>query len=254
MSNGCSTDTVQQHRAIYELPSLYDRLIQPGPCEPFYRREAAAAGGPLLELACGTGRLTVPIAADGHDVIGLDASASMLATARAKAVSAGLRIMFIEGDMRQFDLGRRFALIILSCNSLGHMTTPDALLDCLRSISRHLTHRGRFVFDIVNPDVGLLARSADEVVSLDLGAPFCVRESATYDRVSQIRTVRWRVTAPSGRVRVLAPLALRQIFPQEVPLLLEAGGLRLVRRYGNFERGPFCGDCPNQICVAEPAT
>lgn len=241
----------QQHCTLYDLPVLYDHLMQPGPCESFYRAQAAAAGGPLLELACGTGRLTVPIAADGHEVIGLDASASMLAAARSKASSAGVPVTFLEGDMRHFSLGRRFALIILSCNSLGHMTTCDALIDCLRSVSLHLAHGGRFAFDIVNPDVALLARSADEVVDLGHGTRIRVRERATYDRASQVRTAHWQVTAPSGHGQALSPLMLRQIFPQELPLLLEAGGLRLLERYSDFERGPFHSDSANQICLAE---
>jgi 2-polyprenyl-3-methyl-5-hydroxy-6-metoxy-1,4-benzoquinol methylase len=58
--------------ALYDLPLLYDLIVRPGPCEAFYRKLASCTGGPVLELACGTGRLTVPLALVGHDVVGLD--------------------------------------------------------------------------------------------------------------------------------------------------------------------------------------
>ena len=86
---------------------LYDLAFGPGPCEPFYREEARRAAGPVLELACGTGRLTVPIARDGHEIVGLDASPTMLEAARSKAKQAGVRgATFVRADMRSFALGR----------------------------------------------------------------------------------------------------------------------------------------------------
>ena len=66
--------------SLYDLPSLYDRVVPPRPCEAFYRDVAVHAGDPILELACGTGRLAVPLAADGHQVVGLDISPSSLAS------------------------------------------------------------------------------------------------------------------------------------------------------------------------------
>ncbi len=66
--------------SLYDVPPLYDLVIRPGPCETYYRELARRVGGPVLELACGTGRLTIPIAADGHEVVGLDASPAMLRT------------------------------------------------------------------------------------------------------------------------------------------------------------------------------
>ncbi len=77
--------------SLYDVADLYDAIVPPGPCEAFYRQEARARGGPVLELACGTGRLTLPLARDGHDVVGLDASEAMLAGARRKAAQAGAR-------------------------------------------------------------------------------------------------------------------------------------------------------------------
>ncbi|HSA66520.1 MAG TPA: class I SAM-dependent methyltransferase [Methyloceanibacter sp.] len=238
---------------LYEAPELYDLAFGPGPCEPFYREEARRAAGPVLELACGTGRLTIPIARDGHEIVGLDVSSAMLDAARCKAKQARVReATFVRTDMRSFALGGRFALVIVSCNSLAHLTTNDDLKACFSRIREHLRPGATVAFDIVNPRVTSLARSASEVVCLDtvLGCQgITVRETADYDPVTQIRTAQWRVRQGEQSARTLAPLCLRQIFPQELLLLLEAAGLKLVARYGDFDRGPFSGESLNQVCL-----
>jgi SAM-dependent methyltransferase len=144
--------------ALYDVPPLYDLVVQPGPCERFYRDLAGRVGGPILELASGTGRLTIPLALDGHEIVGLDASHPMLRSAREKADAEDVEITFVHGDMRDFSLGRIFALVIISCNSLGHLTQNEELKSCLRSVARHLAPGGLLAFDIVNPPLHDLGR------------------------------------------------------------------------------------------------
>jgi SAM-dependent methyltransferase len=240
--------------ALYDVPPLYDLVVESGPCAEFYRGLAGRTGGPILELACGTGRLTIPLARDGHEVVGVDASSAMLRAARAKAKAENVDITFVNGDMRAFNVGRRFSLVIVSCNSLAHLTTTDELKGCLRRIREHLAPGGLLAFDIVNPDVRDLARSHSERVRLDVGpnpsSAISIEESADYDPVQQIRVLQWRVQEPTASVRELAPLRLRLIFPQEVPLLLETAGLELAARYGDFAGNPLTGASLNQICLA----
>ena len=111
--------------ALYADPALYDLLFS-NTCdrssaagqkrweltiasEQFYMEQARESGGRVLELGCGSGRLTIPIAQEGIDIVGADLSPSMLRSARAKGAAAGLRIPFVQADMRQFDLGARFS-------------------------------------------------------------------------------------------------------------------------------------------------
>ena len=258
--------------ALYDVPPLYDLVIRPGPCETYYRAHARRVGGPVLELACGTGRLTIPIAADGHEVVGLDASPAMLRRARQKAeswtsglrashaeadVPDGLDLTFVEGDMRSFNLGRQFPLVIVSCNSLAHLITNDELKACFSTVLSHLAPGGLLAFDIVNPDVRALARDTLESVRLDLGpnrsSGIAVEEFAVYDPVQQVRILSWRVREPKVGVREVAPFRLRQIFPQELPLLLEASGLELAARHGDFTGNPLTGRGLNQVCLARAA-
>jgi SAM-dependent methyltransferase len=202
--------------ALYDVPPLYDLVVEPGPCAAFYRDLAERTGGPILELACGTGRLTIPLALDGHEVVAVDASSAMLRAARAKAKAEKVDITFVNGDMRALDLGQRFPLVIVSCNSLAHLTTTEELKSCLRSIREHLAPGGLLAFDIVNPDVRDLARSHSERVRLDVGpnpsSAIAIEEAADYDPVQQIRVLQWRLQEPAAPVRELAPLSLRLMF------------------------------------------
>jgi SAM-dependent methyltransferase len=243
--------------SLYDLADLYDAIVPPGPCEAFYREEARRWGGPVLELACGTGRLTLPLAGDGHEVLGLDASPAMLAAARRKAARAGVRATFVQGDMRSFDLGRRFGLVIVSCNSLAHLTRSEDLRACLKAVRRHLAPKGRLAFDVVLPDARLLAQPEATSRRLDLGpnpaSAIEAEEQAHYDPVGQVRVAQWRIRRVDGQEQVMAPLVLRQFFPQELPLLLETAGLELVARHGDFARNPLGPWSLNQICLARAA-
>src|SRR5262245_28969077 len=108
---------------LYDLTDLYDLAAPADPvAETFYLLEARRRGGAVLDLACGTGRFTIPLARSGLEVVGGDLSPSMLERARAKAAAASVGIDFVEMDMREFDLaGRRFGLVIIAANSLLHL-------------------------------------------------------------------------------------------------------------------------------------
>ena len=238
--------------ALYETPLLYDAVVPPGPCEGFYRSLAGRCGGPVLELACGTGRLSVPLAQDGHEVVGVDISAAMLSRARLKAKAAGVVIEFVEDDMRSFDLGRAFAFIMVSCNSLSHLTTNDELVGALRRIAGHLAPGGLLAFDIVNPriaDLGRVNRAGVDMFDEGSSAN-ATEELLAYDPVGQIRVIQWHVAGARDERQRTEEMRLRAIFPQELPLLLDAAGLELVSRFGDFDGNPLTGDSFNQVCLA----
>ena len=116
----------------------------------------------MLELACGTGRLTIPIAQSDVEIVGLDLSPSMLAHARTKAAAAEVEIQFVEGDCRSFALPRKFALIFMAFNSMQHLHDQASLAGLFGSVRKHLAPEGKFIFDVFNPKIALLARSGGE--------------------------------------------------------------------------------------------
>src|SRR5207244_1015020 len=110
LSRGSDEMTLNESIPLYRDGRHYDALNGFLVADiPFYMEEARKAGGPVLELACGTGRLTIPIAQAGVEIVGLDLSPSMLSHACTKAKAAGVDIKFVEGDCRTFALGRKFA-------------------------------------------------------------------------------------------------------------------------------------------------
>jgi SAM-dependent methyltransferase len=239
------------HGSLYDRPWLYDRVVAPGPCESFYRGLARQTGGPILELACGTGRLAVPLARDGHEVVGLDASRSMLQAAFAKTRDGSANLELIHGDMRNFRLGRRFALVVLSCNSLAHLTDNGDLDACISSIALHLASGGLFAFDVVNPNIPDLARPDLEIPDAGDGDDAGGRLVA-YDPVRQVQLLRWSLAEPGKKRKLTTSMKLRTFFPQEVPPRLELAGLELVARYGDFAGGELTASSSNQVYVASP--
>jgi SAM-dependent methyltransferase len=247
--------------AFYSHPRLYDLMFPGGgPAVDFYRAEANRQVGRVLELGCGTGHKLIPIARDGHACVGLDFSSEMLAEARRKADEQGVAVEWLQGDMRAFDLGATFDLIFITANSLLHLHEAEDLVSCFGSVRRHLAPRARFIFDVFNPSVHLLAQ-ADGVrrtrgdlsfVDPDRGN-VSVDVAETYDASAQVTRGTWYLSTDSEPDFVVAPLEIRSIFPQELPLLVTLGGLRLIQRFGDWSGRPFGSDSPLQLCICEAA-
>jgi len=250
---------MQPEHDLYADADLYDRIVAP-PAESldFYLSAAWDASGEVLELACGTGRLTVPIALalarEGRRVTGLDLAPAMLDAARRKAADAGVAIELTIGDMRRFALERSFGMIFVAFNSLLHLTTNEALRECFACVRAHLAPGGIFAFDIFNPSIRMLARAPHEratvmrIPDAELGE-IHVEAMSDYDAATQVNRGAYILSAPGRPEYLRAPVHLRSIFPQELPMLLAANELELVARYGDFEREPFTSESPRQVCL-----
>lgn len=246
---------------FYSNARLYDLMFPGGgPAVEFYRAQANRQGGGVLELGCGTGQKLIPIASDGHPCVGLDFSSDMLAEAQRKANERGAAVEWMQGDMRAFDLSQTFDLVFIAANSLLHLHTAEDLVSCFRSVRRHLAPGARVVFDVFNPSVRLLAaadgvrrtRKSLSFIDPDLGH-VSVDVAETYDAPAQVTRGTWYLSTESKPDFVVAPLEIRSIFPQELPLLLSLGGLRLVERFGDWSGRPLAADTPLQLCICEAA-
>lgn len=248
-------------RQFYSHATLYDLVFAGGDqAVAFYRAEADRQGGSVLELASGTGHKLIPIASDGHPCTGLELSPDMLVEARRKAHERAVTVEWVQGDMRQFDLGRTFDLVVIAANSLLHLHAADDLVSCFRSVRRHLAPGGRLVLDVFNPSARVLSqadgvrrrRDSLSFVDPDRGVVH-VDVAETYDSAAQVTRGTWYFSTDTQADFVVAPLEIRSIFPQELPLLLSLGGLRMVERYGDWSRAPLTTDSGVQVCVCEPA-
>jgi SAM-dependent methyltransferase len=147
--------------AEYRDPERYDAEWGAWlPDGPFYEGVAAATGGPVLDVGCGTGRIAIVLARRGLDVVGIDMAPEMLRHAEAK--SRGLPVTWIEADARALDLGRRFRCAIMAANAFQHLTSAADQEAAAHAIARHLEPDGAFAFNARNPGAHEDVRDAPE--------------------------------------------------------------------------------------------
>lgn len=237
----------------------------------FYAALAQETGGPILELACGTGRVSVPIAQLGFAVTGLDIVPGMLDRARSK--SAGLPVRWVAGDARTFCLNERFRLIFLTGNAFQAFLTradQEALLERVRA---HLHDDGLFAFETRNPGwAGLDRPHADDgrftlLQTNELeeawysytdssGGTVRVGGTQHYDHVAQIlHWTTYRRWHEEGQERTKTTrIAVRFTFPQELAALLHYNGFAIVRQYGDWNGEPLGAASPSMIVVCRKRT
>jgi SAM-dependent methyltransferase len=200
----------------------------------FYVDEALAAGCPVVELAVGTGRIAVPIAQAGVDVIGVDSSPGMLRVALAAAEEAGVagRIDLRVGDLRSPPVPERVALVICPFRSLLHMETEEEKLRALRAAHALLEDGGRFVFDVFAPSLEDIEETDGRWLEREPG----IFERADWDEASRTLTLSVR---SNGTV---ASFGLHWLSLPEWLRLLDDAGLEVDDVYGWFDRRPHDGD------------
>jgi SAM-dependent methyltransferase len=200
----------------------------------FYVDEALASGGPVVELAVGTGRIAVPIAAAGVNVIGVDSSPGMLGVARAAAETAGVadRIDLRVGDLRSPPVAERVPLVICPFRSLLHMETEEEKLSALRAAHGLLEDGGRFVFDVFAPS----REDIEETDGLWLEREPGIFERADWDEDSRTLTLSVR---SNGTV---TSFGLHWLSLPEWLGLLDAARLDVDAVYGWFDRRAYDGE------------
>jgi SAM-dependent methyltransferase len=223
----------------------------------FYMEEAQSAGGEVLELACGTGRVLIPLAEAGVHVTGLDLSPSMLARAREKAArlpgDVRSRMDLVEGDMAGFSLGREFPLILIPFRSFQGLLTPEDQKKSLRCIRDHLARGGRLIVNIFDPRLAYVTAAMDpahpvRALEQEFTHPVTGRKVRLwgvrhFDPVRQVLEQKnlFEEVAPDGTGRVIleTPLVLRWTYRYEMEHLWNLCGFEIEALYGDFGRGPF---------------
>ncbi|MGD2039432.1 MAG: class I SAM-dependent methyltransferase [Anaerolineae bacterium] len=226
-----------------------------------FQQFAARTGSPVLDMACGTGRVLLPLARQGYQVTGVDNSEAMLAIAREKVTAEGLhdRVVLHHQDMRQLDLGRRFNLVLVALNSFTHLASLDDQLSTLARMYQHLQPGGVLVLDLFNPDLDRLLGFQGQV-TLDK----TMLDEETGHQVMRFRTEKVdfgrqilhmtyivdEVDSQGTVKRTLFPFHMRYIFRYELELLLRYTGFALEAIYGSYDLDPFEGDSGKMIAVA----
>jgi SAM-dependent methyltransferase len=247
----------------------------------FYRELARKTGGPVLELGAGSGRVTIPLARDGHHVVALDRAPEMLARLRdrvaALPAAARERVEVVAGDLCTFDAmaacvraarriapgvkaDRGFRLVIAAFNVFEHLYTRGEVAACLARVAAHLAPTGVLAFDVQMPDLGWLARDPHKRwAKTRFTHPTTKRAwfystNHDYDPVGQIANIRlyYEPVDGVGPTHVVK-LSQRKFFPAELEALLAHAGFRVVERYGDFAWRPLDGNAESQVLIAQRA-
>jgi len=228
----------------------------------FYVAAAQAAGGPVLEVGCGTGRILIPTARAGVDIVGLDLSPHMLQVCQKRlrdepgAVQSRVRLR--QADMRSFDLAQRFRLVTLPFRPFQHLTTVEDQRSCLASIHRHLKEAGRLILDLFNPSLEALVRD-------DLGQEFGDEPEFTspdgrrvvrrhrivsrdyFNQINQVELV-YYVTHPDGcEERLVHAFPMRYLYRFEAEHLLVRCGFEVEAVYADYDKSPYGSTYPGEL-------
>jgi SAM-dependent methyltransferase len=254
------------------VAELYDYVIpyRDRPDVDFYVEAALQAGGPVLEIGCGTGRVLIPTARAGIEITGLDLSEHMLEVCRRRLLAepdeVQSRIQLLRMDMRNFELGCQFRLVTVPFRPFQHLTTVEDQLSCLASIRRHLLPGGRLILDLFNPSLEALT---SPTLGQEIGQEpeFTTPEGLRITRRSRIVSrdyhnqinhveLIYYVTYPDGRQeRLVHAFPMRYLFRYEAEHLLVRSGFQVEQIYADYQGSPYGALYPGDLVfVAKKVT
>jgi ubiquinone/menaquinone biosynthesis C-methylase UbiE len=226
-----------------------------------YKNYAELSGGKILELACGSGRVLLPLAEEGYELTGVDSSAKMLEIAQQRLQEKELadHCQLITQDMRKLHLGQKYRLAIIALGSFGHITTRKDQQSTLAAIRAHLSPGATLILDISNGDARYMEDLGGQVLHQGTWPTedgyYCthfVSPASASDRHLLELTHFYERHQQGGPVeRTVITTRLYLFERTELELLLEKAGFVIKDVYGDYDLGPFNLASPRMICVAE---
>jgi SAM-dependent methyltransferase len=205
-------------------------------------------GGPVLELACGTGRLLAPLARAGFTVTGIDSSAAMLERARLRLSRLGLTATLEQQRLERLQLDGKFRTIVLGLDSFGLLLKRDDQLNALRAARQHATHDGRLVLDVANGNLRGASEPPEELLhdltlpDPDTGRPitkFILRRPRAAEQLDELMFFYDEQDERGYLKRSMVDLKLRWFTRFELELLLQNAGWRVEEEYGDYDLSPY---------------
>ena len=240
----------------YRDPQAYD--VADGGYDadvPLTEQLARSLGGPLLDLACGTGTMAIRLAQQGYQVTGVDIIPEMIEWAAQKAVSQAVSIDWVVADARTFHLGKQFPFIYMLGNAFQHFLTRKDQEALFARVREHLYREGCFLFVTRNPaprNIFEVRYSESQEYMMPDGRRLVATEQQHYDPITQIQhyTFHNQWFHPDGQqVETTDHTALRYVFPQEMEALLFYNGFQIRACYGDWQQNPLTADSPSMIYV-----
>lgn len=223
----------------------------------FYCNLAKTVGGPVMEIACGSGLVTIPIAAQGLDITGIDLVRPMLEHARKKAEAQHLNIRWVEADARSFDLGAQYQFIYLTGNAFQAFLRREDQETLLTVVKRHLAPNGIFAFETRNPAGHDLTdqpeQEFDQSYTSVEGHLVSVFYTQRYDPLAQVMywTLYRRWNDGEREHNKETRIACRFTYPQELQALLYYNGFQITQQYGNWDKEALSASSPSIISICK---
>ncbi len=246
------------------VAQLYNQVIpyRNRPDVKLFVDAAVKSGGPVLEVGSGTGRVLIPTARKGIAITGLDLSGHMLDVCRdaVKNEPGEVRqlVDLVQGDMRDFDLGKKYALVTTPFRPFQHLTTPEDQIKCLNNIHGHLVPGGRLILDIFNPSLsGITADNLGEEVGAEpeFTTPEGIKvrrfnKTVSRDHLKQVLDVEliYYLTHPDGKEeRIVHAFQMRYFFRYEAEHLLARCGFEVLDVFADYDKSPLGSTYPGEL-------
>ncbi|UCE10020.1 MAG: methyltransferase domain-containing protein [Candidatus Thorarchaeota archaeon] len=254
-----SSDPFAHLRKGYEEAAEFYNLFASNEDIPLYLEYAEKLGSPILDLASGAGRVAIALSKAGYDVYGIESSEAMLNVAR-KYLGAlpeieADRISLIEGDMRNFELGIEFPLILIP-SSFGHALTTAEQLSVLGCVHRHLQDNGLFILDLF-PGGALVDHGTfeDPPARMSDGRVVTRFGEMRVDSVNQIIELKLRFTIEypeqsgkeTDKIELLSGASV--LYNHEADSLLKTAGFEVLEEFGDFDKRPYTSECARRILI-----
>ncbi|MED3572662.1 class I SAM-dependent methyltransferase [Cytobacillus praedii] len=243
----------------YDDPVLYDKENEQYiPELPLLLKWAPNQKDSIIDLACGTGRLTIPLAKNGYKIIGVDIHKGMLNEAIKKASNLNLHVDWVEQDCTKLNLNTKSNLIYTVGNSFQHFLTNEAQDELLSSVNKHLDINGIFIFGTRFPSVEELLQPSTE----EYWRTYTDHENqnivdvytiSSYDSLNQIQhytTIRRYKNREGEKVsEKRTNISLRYVFPKEMERILNLNGFEIVNIYQDWNETPVTNDSYEMIYI-----
>ncbi len=209
----------------------------------FYLNEAKKAKGPVLEVACGTGRILLPLLEAGVHIEGIDISVRMLSVLKKKAREKGLDVNVWKADMRNFRSKKKYALIIVPFRSFLHVEKSEEQIKTLKNFKKHLKKGGKIILNFFYPDFNFMAKMNEKTTKkkpvVIKGKKYYLSEKISYSTPEQLIRGDWIFEDKKGRKTKVLKMHLSYIYKKEFELLLKLAGFRKWKVYGGFDKKPL---------------
>jgi SAM-dependent methyltransferase len=204
-----------------------------------------AGPGPVLELGIGTGRVALPLAGQGLEVHGIDASAAMVAKLRAKP--GGDRLPITIGNFAEVAVDPKYSLVFVVFNTFFGLSSQEEQVRCFANVASRLQPGGRFLIEAFVPD--LTRFTGNQLLATRVDADEVTIEASRHDRANQYVSSQAIIIDEAG-IR-LYPVQVRYAWPAELDLMAQLAGMRLQERWSNWRREPFTSESTNHVSIYE---